>query len=285
MLVSTAGYSLMNAMVKELSHLPVFEVVFFRSFITVFLCVSILKMQKVPLIGNNQKLLIISALGGVGSMLLFFYTVQNIPFGSAVVLKYLSPIFAAIMAVFFLKEQVRPIQWGFFFISFVGLILMKGFDLRIDNFNLLLGLAGALVTGMTWIVIKKISTSEHPLTVVNYMMVCGTIVAGIYCLFNWQTPSNSDLLLLSIAGVAGFIGQWFITKAFQIELASNVAPLKYMEIFFALIVGWIWFGETYSLLSFVGIGLILTGMLLNVFFARGGQHLKGASHLNDSKKR
>lgn len=266
MLVSTAGYSLMNAMVKELSHLPVFEIVFFRSFITVFLCVSILKLQKVTLFGNNQKPLIVSAIGGVGSMLLFFYTVQNIPFGSAVVIKYLSPIFAAIMAVFFLKERVRSIQWLFFLLSFTGLVLMKGFDLRIDNFNLLIGLSGALVTGMTWIVIKNIGTSEHPLIVVNYMMVCGTVVAGIYCLFDWQNPSSSDLILLLIAGVAGFIGQWFITKAFQVELASNVAPLKYLEIFFALLVGWIWFGESYSFLSFGGIVLILSGMLLNVFY-------------------
>ena len=201
-------------------------------------------------------------------MLLFFYTVQNIPFGSAVVIKYLSPIFAAFMAVFFLKEKVRSVQWFFFFLSFAGLVLMKGFDLRIDNFNLLIGLAGALVTGMTWIVIKNIGTSEHPLTVVNYMMICGTIVAGVYCLFDWKSPSNSDLFLLSIAGIAGFIGQWFITKAFQVELASNVAPLKYLEIFFALIVGWIWFGESYTLLSFVGIALILAGMLLNVFFSK-----------------
>jgi len=266
MLVSTLGYSLMNALVKELSHLPLFEIVFFRSIITVVLCVGILKSSKVSLIGNNQKPLILAAMGGVTSMLLFFYTVQNIPFGASVVLKYLAPIFAAVLAVLILKEKVKPIQWVFFLLSFFGLILMKGFDFRIDNFNLLIGLAGALVTGMTWIVIKRMGKTEHPLTVVNYMMICGTIVAGIYCFFEWKTPSNYDYWLLLLAGLGGFIGQWFITKAFQVELASNIAPLKYLEVFFALIVGFIWFDESYELLSFVGILLILSGMLMNVFY-------------------
>ena len=266
MLISTLGYSVMNALVKELSHLPVFEIIFFRSIITVFLCVGILKANKVSLIGNNQKPLILAALGGVASMVLFFYTVQNIPFGAAVILKYLAPIFAAVLAVLILKENVRPVQWGFFLLSFLGLILMKGFDFRIDNFNLLIGLAGALVTGGTWIVIKRMGKTEHPLTVVNYMMICGTIVAGVYCLYDWQSPSNYDYLLLFLAGLGGFIGQWFITKAFQIELASNVAPLKYLEVFFALIIGFIWFDESYEMMSFIGILMILSGMLMNVFY-------------------
>lgn len=257
---------MMNTIVKELSDLSVFQVVFFRSVVTVFLCLFFLKRAGVSVKGNNQKWLIISALGGVVSMLLFFYTVQNIPFGASTVLKYFAPVFAALMAVFFLKEKIKPVQWFFYFLSFSGLVLMKGFDLRIDNFNLFIGLCGALVTGMTWIVIKKIGKTEHPLTVVNYMMVCGTLVAGFFCFFSWKTPTWIEFGLLLIAGVSGFIGQLYITKAFQIDLASNVAPLKYLEIFFALLIGWLWFGEGYTFLSFAGIILIMTGMLLNVYF-------------------
>jgi len=44
----------------------------------------------------------------------FFYTVQLMPFGASVSLKYLSPVFAAIFAIFLLKEKIKHLQWLFF---------------------------------------------------------------------------------------------------------------------------------------------------------------------------
>jgi drug/metabolite transporter (DMT)-like permease len=55
-----------------------------------------------------------------------------------------------------------------------------------------------------------------------------------------------------------------MTKSFQLEEASTLAPFKYMELVYALIMGFFFFGETYSLFAFGGIVLILTGMMLNV---------------------
>ena len=55
-----------------------------------------------------------------------------------------------------------------------------------------------------------------------------------------------------------------MTKAFQLEDASRVGPIKYAEAIFALIIGWIWLGDTYTFFSLAGIGLIMAGMFLNV---------------------
>ena len=56
----------------------------------------------------------------------------------------------------------------------------------------------------------------------------------------------------------GYMAQVFMTKALQIEKASIVAPIKYMQLIFSLILGFVWFGETYTVLSMVGILLILS---------------------------
>jgi len=66
-------------------------------------------------------------------------------------------------------------------------------------------------------------------------------------------------------GILGLIGQVFMTKAFQTEETSVLAPFKYMELVYALIMGFFFFGETYSLLPFLGILLIIFGMVMNVF--------------------
>ena len=103
-------------------------------------------------------------------MTLFFITVQRMPFGASVSLKYLSPIFTAIFAVLLLKEKVEPIQWLFFATALGGVFLLKGFDTRIDFISLILGIIGAIFGGLVYVVIRKIGTTEHPLVIVNYFM-------------------------------------------------------------------------------------------------------------------
>ncbi len=65
-------------------------------------------------------------------------------------------------------------------------------------------------------------------------------------------------------GGLGFIGQVYMTKAYQIAAVSRVAPIKYIESVFALSLGYFWLGETYSFWSFVGIVLVVGGMLMNL---------------------
>ena len=58
-------------------------------------------------------------------------------------------------------------------------------------------------------------------------------------------------------GIFGLVGQVVMTKALQLEKTSVLAPFKYMELVYALLLGFIFFGETYRWLPFVGILLII----------------------------
>ena len=62
------------------------------------------------------------------------------------------------------------------------------------------------------------------------------------------------------------------------EEVRLIAPMKYLEAIFALLVGWLWFGEGYTLLGLLGIILIISGMLLNIY-AKG----MGKKEVIDSK--
>lgn len=55
-----------------------------------------------------------------------------------------------------------------------------------------------------------------------------------------------------------------MTKAFSMEKATILAPFKYMEIVYALIMAYIFWGEKYNLMTGVGMVLIVGGMILNV---------------------
>ena len=218
------------------------------------------------MLGTHRKLLILRGLVGSTSMVLFFMALHYMPLGSAVGLRYIAPIFAAIFAILLLREKVKPIQWLFFTISFSGVLVLKGLDRNIPLIGLALILIASVFSGLVYIIIRKIGSREHPVVIVNYFMCIATFIGGVGAIFDWKTPVGIDWFLLSSLGVFGYFGQLFMTKAFQMGETNAIAPLKYLEVFFAVIVGVLFLGEEYVIWSFFGMAMIIGGLLLNIWF-------------------
>ncbi len=263
-LIATLSFAVMNIMAKDISNLPALQVVFFRTFGTFIFIFPYMVYKKIPIVGQQPRFLILRGVVGVISLSTFFLVIQRIPLGSAISIRYLGPIFGAMLAAYFLKEKINKGQWFSFMIAFVGVIVLKGFDLRIDFISLGLALTSAMTVGMVFVLIRYLGAREHYLTIINYFMIISMLVA--ICSFPfWQMPVGREWFSVVLIGIFGLIGQVFMTRAFQLEEASVLAPFKYMELIYALILGFFFFGETYQILAFAGIALILTGMLLNVF--------------------
>jgi len=263
MLISTASFSLMNAIIKYLDHIPGFQLVFFRSVTSFVFASTYLIKNKIPILGNQKTLLSIRAIFGLISMSLFFLSFKYLPIGTAVSLRYIAPIFAAIFAVFLLKEKLRPIQFLFFIIAFVGVIILKGFDSNVSNIGMTLVIVASVFTGLVYVFIRKIGKKDHPVVVVNYFMFFATLVGGIISLFIWVQPTGWDWVLLSSLGVFGYFGQVYMTKAFQAAATNRVAPIKYTEVVFTILIGVFWFQDNYSIWSFLGLFLIIGALIAN----------------------
>tara|TARA_R110000868_G_scaffold64572_4_gene193974 strand:+ start:1079 stop:1921 length:843 start_codon:yes stop_codon:yes gene_type:complete len=266
MVISTLSFTLMNATVKYLVHLPAYELVFFRSLGTLFITMSYLLYFKIPVLGNKRKLLVYRGLAGVTSMTLFFMSLKYLTMGTAVSLRYIAPIFAAFFAIFMLREKVKFMQWLFFGIAFGGVLILKGLDGTLDNYGLFLIICAAFFSGLVYVTISKIGKQDHPVVVVNYFMMIATLVGGILSIFNWVTPVGAEWLLLIGLGIFGYFGQLYMTKAFQSGTTNQVAPLKYIEVIFTVTVGLLWFNEIYTLWSLLGIFMIIGGLILNAMY-------------------
>lgn len=268
MLISAVCFTAMNLLVKHLSHFGGGQLVFFRAFGSLFFTMSFLLWHKIPVFGNQKKLLVCRGLAGVTSMGLFFASVHYLPIGSAVSLRYLSPVFATIFAVFFLKERVKPIQWIFFLMAFAGVLLIKGFDPNINSFGLLLVLSSAVLSGVVYVLINKIGNRDHPVVIVNYFMWISVIVGGVLSVFYWTMPKGVEWFFLLSLGVFGYFGQLFMTKAFQSQATNKVVSLKYLEVVLTMITGVFWFADAYPFLSLAGTLLVIVSLILSVFYRR-----------------
>ena len=263
--LATLSFSVMNLIAKDLSTLPAMQVVFFRAFGTFVFIFPYMLYKRISVIGNNPMLLSLRATLGLISLATFFMSIQRMPLGSAISIRYLGPIFGAILAYFFLKEKVNGMQWFSFAIAFLGVVVMKGVDFRIDNYSFFLIVTSAIFVGMVFALIRFLGNKEHFLTIINYFMTF-SLVASLFFIPQWEWPLPSQYFSILTIGVFGLIGQIFMTRAFQLEEASVLAPFKYMELVFALIFTYFIFGETYTPIAFFGMLLIIAGMLLNVFF-------------------
>ena len=268
MFLSTLSFSLANILVKQVSHIPAMEVVFFRCAGATIFCFVGLYRAKADWIGSNRKVLFLRGIFGTTALYLFFTTLQNIPLASAMTIQYLSPIFTSVIAIFLLSEKVRNMQWLFYAIAFSGVLLIERFDPRISPFYLAIGIVSAFCSGIAYNLVRSLRGKEHPLTVVLHFQLVGAIAGFISLLSEWRTPNGLDWVYLLLIAVLSQLGQVFLTSALQKEAVAGVAIVNYTGLVYALLVGSIWFGESQSAESFAGMLLVVFGVLLSVIYSR-----------------
>ena len=267
MVLATVFFALMNVMVKYIPRISAVEIVFFRSVVSLVMSYAILRQQRVSVWGNNKKWLIIRGIAGSAGLLFFFVTIKMMPLGSAIAIQYMSPVFTSLLGVFIAKEKVKPLQWLFFAMAFAGVVAIQGFDPRVTPTQVAIGVAGAMAAGLAYNSIRKLKTSDHPLVIIFYFPLITIPVTGLVLLTGyWQTPTLPELLILLGIGVATQFAQYFMTKAYQSDALSKIAPIQYIGIVFALGFGYFLFDETYDFKSGLGIIIIILGVILNVWY-------------------
>ena len=264
MLLAGVFFALMNVSVKYIPDIPAIEIILFRSVFSLVFSYSLLKKQGVNVFGNNKKLLVIRGMVGSVSLISFFYTLQKIPLASAVTLQYLSPILTTILGIYLVKEKVKPIQFVFFTISFIGVLFVQGFDTRVNLLYAGIGLISALFSGLAYNVIRKLKNTEHPLVIIFYFPLVTLPVAITISIFTWVQPVGGDWAILLWIGICTQTAQYFMTVAYQNANVSKISSLSYLGILYALIFGFFFFGETYNLMAYIGMGLVVLGILLNL---------------------
>lgn len=266
MALATFLFALMTVFVKIVPNIPALEIIFFRSVISLAICFWGIKRARVPIFGNNKVLLTLRGIAGVCALSLNFYLIQEIPLATASTLTYLAPIATTVIGIWFVQEKVSPIQFLFFAVSFSGILVIQGFDARITLFHLGVGLVTSVFMGLAYNCVRKLSTSEHPLVIIFYFPFVCLPVTGLWCLLFWVQPAGWEWFYLFMVGITSQVAQYYMTRSYQLAEISTVSIVNYTGIIYAIVMGYIVFGEGFNLLTYLGMGLVIAGVIWNVLW-------------------
>lgn len=277
MVMSALGFAVMGALVKTLSAegIPVLQIVAARALVSLVLSYLDVRRKKIPLLGERRGLLCARALAGSFALYFVYYSVANLPFAEATVLQYLHPMFTAFLAVVFLKESLRWPTVVCVLLSFLGLLiivrpafLFGGVSGSYDQWAIGAAILGAFGSGVAYILVRKLNATEDPAVIIFYFPLFALPLSILLLGDAFIMPSLWQGVLLLLVGVMTQIGQIGLTRAMQTETASRATSFSYLQVVFAILLGWLFFAEVPSVWVVVGAVLIIVGSLVNVIVAK-----------------
>ena len=266
MLTSILVASLVNLGIKRLRHVPIAEVVFFMSLVSLLTSVVALRCRKLSVWGQHRGLLLTRGVSGALGIVLHFFALQHLLLPSAVAFRRMAPIFSALLGIFVVKEPVRWQQWFFFALSFAGVVLVNGLAFTGASWYMLAGFMGALFSGLSNNFVRKIGSQEHPLVVSFYSDMVATLLSGAYLLYDFVALQGQDILLLGAISVLSLLAHYYTVKAYQHGPVATVSATAYVSVAYAWLINQLYLREVLPLLQLLGLALIIIGTLLNLFY-------------------
>ena len=127
---------------------------------------------------------------------------------------------------------------------------------------------GALGSAVAYVLVRKLSQSEDSSVIIFYFPLIALPVSILFPGESFIMPNVEALGLLLLVGLFTQVGQVGLTKAMQTDTASKATAYSYVQVIFAVILGWIFFAEAPSIWFWVGGSLIMTGALINTLWKR-----------------
>lgn len=255
------SFTVMAISVRELSSgMHAFEMIFIRSAIGVAILAVILwatgwqPLRTKRIAGHLFR----NAVHFTGQVL-WIFGITLLPLATVFAIEFTTPIWGAILAVAVLRERMNRGRWVALGLGFIGILVILRPGLAAVGSGALIMLACSLFFGATSVITKWLTRSEQPVAIVFYMALMQTLFGAVASVFVW-TPVAVDawpwLILLAITGLTA---HYSLTRALSVADASFVMPFEFLRLPLIGGTGFLLYGESLELATFLGAALIFSG--------------------------
>mgnify|MGYP000679757874 FL=1 len=257
-------FSIMGICIRYASHtVDNYTIVFFRNVVGLILFLPFIFKQGIGFV-KTEKLWMHSwrSIVGLAAMYGFFYAIAHLKLSNAMVFTYSSPIFIPVIAWLFLKEKITIAMLCAAGLGFIGVFCVAKPDQGLLNWISVIGIASSLLASMAFVTVRALTQTEPPERIVFYFCLIGSALSVIPMFWMWRTYHVKELLFLIGAGILANVSQIFMSHAYRLAPAGQIAPVNYMAIIFAGVWGFLLWDEVPDLYSVIGFCIILLAILL-----------------------
>jgi drug/metabolite transporter (DMT)-like permease len=259
LLIAAAGFSMMAMLVKLIgARLHVTQIILVRQCVIFGVMLPMIIRTFPESLHTNRPLLQLARISvALIAMLAGFTAFINMPLADATAIGFAKSFFVTIFAIIILKEVVGVRRWSALIAGFVGVLIMLqpgGSEFTIYGVYALIGAAAA---GMVMVIIRLLSRTEKPATILLYQAVGVAVVLLGPGLYFWKTPTPVEWGLMLLVGLTGWISQLANIYAYKYGEASLLAPIEYTRLLYATLIGIIVFSELPDSATMLGASIVV----------------------------
>lgn len=194
----------------------------------------------------------------------FYFAVVYLPLADVMTYWLAAPIYVAAVSPFVLKEPVGWRRWTAIIVGFVGVVIALEPSSQALTPQAIISILGSMF--FAFMLLLGRSLRGTPDTTLVFWQIVGAGLAGLVAVsFEWTPVSLRDLVLLALLGVVAMLAHVLVNRALKVADAATVAPLQYTMLFWAIVFGWLVFGDVPRISMLVGSGFIIASGLF-IFF-------------------
>lgn len=276
--VSMALLAAIAALVRyaALSGLDSQVTFFWRNFFCVVWLLPLLAVRGRSIVTTSQpRLYILRVALSFVSMSSFFYALSVISIGQATAISFLSPLFGTLFAIVLLGEVVGVRRWMALVVGFAGALVMlrpwESWEAAVISGGGAMGwgevaaLVSAMCVGIIGPLVKQLTGADDADRIVFITSLMMTPLSLLPALQAWSWPSGTQWLVLMVLGLFAVLGHMTLVRGYVAAEASLVMTFKFSRLPFAVVLGYLMFGETISPSTWAGAMVIFAA---GVYIAR-----------------
>ncbi|MBA4285944.1 MAG: EamA/RhaT family transporter [Xanthomonadaceae bacterium] len=179
---------------------------------------------------------------------------HRLPVAEATAIVFLSPLLVVLISGTVLKERVGGFGIVAAIAGFAGVLLIARPGAGLDPLGVACALAGAVLIASYQLMSRLLARTENTIPMLFYTAMIGSLIYGLMFPWFWEgrLPDARQAVLFICTGVAGGLGHFLFTAAHRHAPASVLAPVMYVQLVWAGLLGWLVFGHVADPLSIVG---------------------------------
>lgn len=192
------------------------------------------------------------------------------PVAETVAIIYITPVLLMLASGPILGEKVSALGWVCVALGFAGVLLIARPGSGLDSWGVVLCLLNAVLGTGYHLLTRILTRTETTMSLLFHTALVGSVLSvGATLVVGAETmPTPFDALMILIYGTCATVGHLLLTSAYREAPASTLAPVNYMHIAFATLLGWLVFRDLPDALGFIGMALIAVSGLIAAWRAR-----------------